>query len=82
MIAHRVDAQRDNFGIALGEFGLQARHVAELGGAHGSEIFRMRKQNCPSIADPLMKVDRPLCGFGAEIGGCVIDAWNLVYGWS
>ena len=31
MIAHRVDAQRNNFGIALGEFGLELGYPAVKG---------------------------------------------------
>jgi hypothetical protein len=32
------------------------------------------EENSPVIADPLMKVDDPLCGFGREIGSNIIDA--------
>ena len=76
MTAHRVDAQADNLRIALGEFGLQARHIAKFGGAHRREVFGMGKQNRPSVADPFVKVDRTLRGFGREIRGSVVDAGN------
>ena len=72
--ADRVHAQPDDFGVALGEFRLQPGHVAEFGGAHRSEVFGMRKQDRPAVADPFVKVDRALRGFGGEIRGDVIDA--------
>src|SRR5208337_3349888 len=30
---HGIDAQADDLGVALSEFGLQARHITEFGGA-------------------------------------------------
>jgi hypothetical protein len=41
----------------------------------------MRKQDGPTVADPLVKVDGALCGFGGEIRGCVIDPGNCGYRW-
>src|SRR5204862_5677525 len=43
MIGNRINAQPDNLGVALGELGLHLGHVAELSGAEGGEIFRMRE---------------------------------------
>src|SRR5437899_7720213 len=74
VIAHRVDAQPDNFGVSLGEFRLEPRHIAEFGGAHGSKVFRVGKQDRPAVADPFVKADRALRGSGSEIGGCFIDS--------
>jgi hypothetical protein len=76
--AHRIDAEADDLGVALGEFRLQPRHVTELGGADGREVFGMRKQNRPAVADPFVKVDRALRGFGGEIRGSIVDAGNSV----
>jgi hypothetical protein len=36
----------------------------------------MGKQNRPPVADPLVKVDRTLRGFGGEVRGSVVDAGN------
>ena len=74
--AHRVHAQPDDLAVALGEFRLQPGHVAEFGGAHRREVFGMRKQDGPAVADPFVKVDRALRGFGGEIGRGVVDARN------
>src|SRR5580704_12626043 len=49
--AHWVHAESDNFGVALGKFRLQARHIAEFRGAYRSEVLGMRKQNCIPIAN-------------------------------
>ena len=69
VVGHGVDAQADDLAVALVEFGLQAGHVAQFRGAHRSKILRVRKQDRPPVADPLVKVDRSLRGFGREIGG-------------
>ena len=71
--AHRVDAQSDDLGVALGEFRLQPGHVAEFGGAHRGEVLGMGKQDGPAVADPFVKVDRALRGFGGEVRGCVVN---------
>ena len=73
-LRHRVHAQADDLAVALFEFRLQSRHVAEFGGADRGKIFGMRKQHGPAVADPLVESDRALRGFGGEIGCCVIDA--------
>ena len=73
-----IDAQADNFCVALGELRLQPGHVAEFGGAHGSEILRMRKQDSPAVADPFVKVDGALGGFRSEVRSFGIDAQRHV----
>jgi hypothetical protein len=73
MIGDRVDAQRDDFGVTLLEVGLQARHVAELGRADGREVLRMREENGPVIADPIVEVDFAFRGVGAEVWGLGVD---------
>jgi len=47
-----IDAQADDLRVALGELRLQLRHIAELRGAHRSEILRVREKDGPAIADP------------------------------
>jgi hypothetical protein len=73
-----VDAQADDLCVALGEFRLQLGHGAEFGGADGREIFGMRKQNRPAVADPFVEVNLALRGFGGEVGCNVIDAGDAV----
>jgi hypothetical protein len=74
MSVHRVDAQADQLGVALGELGLDLGHVAQLGGAHRREVLGVGEQDRPLVADPLVKVDVPLGGLGLEVGGLVVDA--------
>src|SRR5690348_8313563 len=78
VIAHRVDADADDLRVALVEFGLQARHRAELRRADGGEVLRMRKQNGPGIADPVVESNLALRGVRREIRGHVTDAYRHV----
>src|SRR5580693_4961522 len=77
--AYRVDAQPDNLAVSLREFRLQPGHVAEFGGANGSKVFWVRKQDRPSVSDPFVEVDGPLCGLSGKIGGFVINAQTHGY---
>jgi len=45
VIAHGIDAEPDDLGVPLVEFGLETGHVAELGGANGREVLRMREED-------------------------------------
>ena len=60
--------------VALFEFGLEAGHVAELGGADGGEIFGVGEEDGPAVADPFVEIDGALGSFGGEVGGVVVDA--------
>ena len=53
---------------------LQPGHVAEFGRADRREILRVREQDRPAVADPVVEVDRPLGRLGREIRRLVIDA--------
>src|SRR4029434_3737837 len=57
VVAHRIGAQTDDLAVSFIELRLEAGHVAKLGCTHGSEIFRVGKQNRPTIANPLVKVN-------------------------
>src|SRR5207247_5920621 len=59
---HQLDA-------ALVEFRLQLRENAEFGGADRREILRVREQQCPIGADPVVEFDLALGGLGFEIRG-------------
>jgi hypothetical protein len=72
--AYRVDAQPDNLAVSLCEFGLQAGHVAEFGGANGSKVLRMRKQDGPAIADPFVEGYGTLGRLRREIRGYIVYA--------
>src|SRR5262245_10998108 len=74
MTSYRVHTQAENLGVALRELGLKSSHVSKFGRAHRSEVFRVRKQDRPTIADPLMETDRSLCGFGRKIRRLVVYA--------
>jgi hypothetical protein len=70
----RVDAQADELGVALGELGLDLGHVTELGRADRGEVLRMGEQDRPFVADPVVKADLALRGFGGEVGSSLIEA--------
>ena len=64
-----IDAQPDQLDAALVEFRLQLGERAEFGGADRGEILRMREQQRPAVADPVVELDLALGGFGLEIRG-------------
>src|SRR4029450_1138598 len=63
----------EDLAVALVEFRLHPRHVTELSGANRCEVFRVREQDGPSIANPVVKIDRPLRRFGREVRGNIVD---------
>ena len=72
--AYRVNAQPDNLAVPLCEFGLQPGHVAEFGGANGSKVLRVRKQDRPAIADPFVEGYGAFGGLRRKIRGYIIYA--------
>ena len=69
-----VDREADDLGSALRELVLESGDGTEFGGADGSEVLGVRKENGPSVTDPFMEVNRSLGGLSGEIGGNVINA--------
>ena len=55
----RIDAEADDFRVALVELGLEPGHVAQLGGADRREVLGVREQHAPRLAEPFVKADRP-----------------------
>ncbi len=76
VIGDGIDAEAEDFTVALLEFRLKASHVAEFRRADGREVFGMREQDGPAVADPFVETDGALGGFGSEIGGSVVDAYG------
>ena len=70
----RVGRQADQLGVSFRELGLDLGHVAELGRAHRGEVLRVRKEDRPFVADPVVEADLSLGRLGFEIGGGVVDA--------
>ena len=67
MVALRINGETDDLDVAPVELGLNLRHVPELGRAHGREILRMREQDRPRIADPVVEMDLSFRGLGLEV---------------
>ena len=59
----RIDRQRDDLDVALGEFVLQLGRSAQLGRAHRREVRGMREQDAPTVAEPLVETDGAFAGF-------------------
>src|SRR4029077_2479906 len=74
VVVHRIDAEADDLGVALVEFGLELRHVAKLGGADRREILGMGEQDRPAIADEVVEIDRTLGRIRREIRRFGIDS--------
>jgi hypothetical protein len=65
----RVGGQTDQLDAPLVEFWLVFCKRCKLGGADGSVIFWMRKQDDPVVTDKFVKVDHTVGGLGFEIWG-------------
>ena len=59
---------------SLIELRLHLRERAQLRRTHGSKVGRVREQNGPFVADPLMKINVALGGFGGEVGRGAAEA--------
>ena len=64
----RIDRQRDDLHMAFRKLVFQLGRHAELGGAYGCEIGRVRKQDAPTVAQPFVKVNATLGRILFEIG--------------
>ena len=69
-----IDAKPHQLDAALVEFRLQLGQRAELGGADRGEILRVREQQRPAVADPVVEFDFAFGGLGFEVRG---DGANL-----
>ena len=63
-----IDAQAHQLDAALVEFRLQLCESAELGGAHRREVLRVREQERPAVADPVVELDFSLGGSASKSG--------------
>src|SRR5688572_15708983 len=73
VVTQPIHADPEDLAIALVELRLDPRHIAELGGADRREVFRVREQNRPTIADPFVEIDRTLCRVSREVRGNIVD---------
>jgi hypothetical protein len=62
-----IRRESDQFHATLGELRLILCQSRQLCGAHGSIVFRMREQDGPFVANPLMEVDEAQGGLSVEI---------------
>lgn len=67
--ATSIGGQTDQLDASLGELGLELGKGAKLGGADGGEVFRVREENNPTVADELVEVDGTFGGLGLEVRG-------------
>jgi len=67
VLVGRIDGQPDDLHVPAVEFRLDLRHVAELGRADGSEVLRMREENRPRVADPVVELDPAVRRVGLEV---------------
>src|SRR5205823_1256011 len=74
VIRDRVYAEADDLAVAFFELLLHAGQVTQFGSADGREVFRMREEHAPGIANELVEADASLSGFRLEIGRRVVDS--------
>jgi hypothetical protein len=68
VVVERVDGEPDDLHVAAVEVRLDLRHVAELGGADRREVARVREQDRPRVADPVVEADPDLGGLASKSG--------------
>jgi hypothetical protein len=69
MRVYRVGAQAQQLDAALLEFGLEARHLAQLGGADRGVVLGVGEEDYPVVTNIFVQVNWPLGSVGLEIGG-------------
>src|SRR5437763_953004 len=69
-----IDAEADRLHVALVELGLQLRDVTELGRADRREVTRMREEDPPLVAQPLVELDLAIGRIGGEVRRGVSEA--------
>lgn len=67
--ADRVGRETEELDAALGELGLEAGELAELGGADGRVVLGVGEEDEPVVANVLVEVNGALGGLGLEVGG-------------
>src|SRR5690606_3006909 len=55
-------------------FILELGGEAQFGGAHRGEIRRMREQDAPAVAQPMVEPDQTLAGVLFKVGGDIAKA--------
>src|SRR6516165_5270753 len=73
MLIDGVHGEPNDLDVAPVKLRLEPGHVAELGRAYRREILRMREQDGPGIADPLVETHASFGRFRFEIRGCITD---------
>lgn len=69
MAVGRVGRQADQLGATLSELWFELGKGAELSGAHGREVLRMREQDGPAALDVLVEFDLANVAVSGEVGG-------------
>src|SRR5882724_11197051 len=79
MLVDGIDAESHQLDAALVEFRLKLGQGAKLGGRHRSEILRVREQQCPAVADPVMEFELAVGRFSLEIRGNTAKLQSHIY---
>lgn len=69
MAVGSISRQTEQLDAALGKLGLELGKGAELGGAHGRKVLRVREENGPAAVNVLVEVDLANVAVGREVGG-------------
>lgn len=74
VVLEAVGGDSDDFDVARGKVFGSACNLAELGRADGREVARVREQDSPRVANPLVELDRTGGCLGFEVRGDVTEA--------
>ena len=72
-----VGGEADELCVAARKFWFELCEGTEFGGADGGAVGRVREEDCPLVADELVKVDGAGGGFGFEVRGGAAQAEGL-----
>lgn len=79
MVGNRIHGNSDDLRASFAKLALESSHCPKLCGADGREVFRVREEYRPAIADELVEVDSSLSGLGLEIGRSIVDPKSHVF---
>lgn len=68
MAVNGVGGQADQLDASSGELGFELSKRTQLGGADGSEVFRVGEEDDPVVADEVVEVDGAFGGLGIKVG--------------
>jgi hypothetical protein len=74
VVGNRIDAEAHHLCSALGKLLFQAGDGSQFCGANGRDILGVGEEYSPTVANPLMELDRTLGSLSRDVGSNIVDA--------